>query len=418
MRFYSEDSNRSWKTNILSTAIWISLLTSLILSCIIYSLSSALGKTLLSSIDYSFLIKYTAFILFFDCICHVPFALLRLEEKPFQFMGIRFINVLITFGLNIYFVAFLKMGVEGIFKSNMITSAVTATILYAFTIPKIKFTFSSSAAKNLALFGLPFIPVGLATVTMEMLNRYIIEHLIGLEAVGIFSAGFKLGTFMLLVCTAFYYAWQPFFLKAGKKESSRLLFSRVLTYFVLVTLSFWVLLTAFIHEIIHLKFGSFYLIGTEFQACEPLVPVILLGYVFLGINQVFLPGIYFEKKTRYLAYITIIAATANVAANFILIPFLGILGSAFSSLFGYIILASSTLVVSQRLFKVPYEFRRVALLFVLAMAVGIPTYVFQPQIIIRIFVVIAFPLLLKISGFFKKDEIGALKVLIPHKSRK
>jgi len=418
MRFYSEDSDRPWKTNILSTAIWMSLLTSLILSCIIYSFSSALGKTLLSSTNYSFLIRYTAFILFFDCICHVPFALLRLEEKPFQFMGIRFINVLITFGLNIYFVAFLKMGVEGIFKSNMITSAVTATILFAFTISKIKFKFSGSAARNLALFGLPFIPAGLATVTMEMLNRYIIEHLIGLEAVGIFSAGFKLGIFMLLVCTAFYYAWQPFFLKAGKRESSRLLFSRVLTYFVLVTLSFWVLLTAFIHEIINLKFGSFHLIGTEFQACEPLVPVILLGYVFYGINQVFLPGIYFEKKTQYLAYITIIAAIANVAANFILIPFLGILGSAFSSLFGYIILASSTLIVSQRLFKVPYEFRRVILIFVLAMAIGVPSYVLQPHIIIRILIVIAFPVLLKIFGFFKKDEIKALKVLIPHKNRR
>ncbi|MCK4447052.1 MAG: oligosaccharide flippase family protein, partial [Candidatus Marinimicrobia bacterium] len=169
MRFYSEDSDPSRKTNILSTAIWMSLLTSLILSCIIYSLSAPLGKTLLLSIDHALLIRYTAFILFFDCICHVPFALLRLEEKPFQFMGIRLINVLITFGLNIYFIAFLKMGIEGIFKSNMITSAITATILYAFTISKIKFKFSGSAAKNLALFGLPFIPAGLATVTMEML---------------------------------------------------------------------------------------------------------------------------------------------------------------------------------------------------------------------------------------------------------
>ena len=149
-----------------------------------------------------------------------------------------------------------------------------------------------------------------------------------------------------------------------------------------------------------------------------MVPVILLGYVFFGINQVFLPGIYFEKKTRYLAYITIIAAIANVTANFILIPFLGILGSAFSSLFGYIVLASSTLIVSQRLFKVPYEFRRVALLFVLAMAIGIPTYILQPHIVIRILIVIAFPVLLKIFGFFKKDEIKALKVLIPHKNRR
>lgn len=418
MRFYSEESNDSRKNTILSTAIWMCLATSFLFSLIIYNLDEFLGVKLLSSSENALLIRYGSFILFFDCICHVPFAFLRLEEKPFQFMGLRLFNVLITFSLNIYFVAYLRMGVVGIFRSNLIASTVTAAILYFIIFRKIKFTFSGSKAKDLLLFGLPFIPAGLATVSMEMINRYIIRHFIGLEAVGIFSAGFKLGVFMQLVTTAFYYAWQPFFLKAGKNESSRPLFAQVLTYFVLVELSFWILLTIFLHEIVRFHIGDIYLIGIEFQSCEPIVPIILLGYIFLGINNIFLPGIYFEKKTRYIAYMTIVSAIVNITANFLLIPPLGIIGSALASLLGYIVLAFCTFAVSQKLFNVPYEYKKVVLLFFIALVIGVPIYILQPSIFIKITAVIVYPVLLKIFGVFKKEEIGKIKAIILFKKEK
>ena len=411
MRFYSDDIEKSKRATILSTATWMTLSTSAVFSIIIYSYAFPLGKVLLSSVENGLFIRYAAAILFFDCISHVPFALIRLEEKPFQFMGIRLLNVVITFGLNIYFVGVLKVGIIGIFRSNLIASTITALLLYAFTIPRIGFLFSGSTAKELAFFGLPFVPAGLASVSMEMLNRYILEYKMDLSAVGIFSTGFKLGIFMLLVTTAFYYAWQPFFLKAGKRESSRPLFSRILTYFVLVTLSIWVILTAIMHEIVHFNVKNFFLIGPEYHECESIIPIILLGYVFFGINQVFLPGIYFEKKTRYLAYITLVASVVNIAANFIFIPMFGILGSAIASLLGYIILSSLTYFASQSLFKVHYEYFRVALLFLIAFAAAFPIFLFSLSLPLRISIAIAFPVLLRLFGFFKKEELELVKTL-------
>ena len=409
MRYYSETKDTAARTSIFSTAIWLTLATSAVLSLVIFSMNGFFSLWLLEDVKYAQLMKYSAAILLFDCICHVPFALLRLEEKPYQFMAIRLLNVIVVFSLNIYFVVMLKRGVVGIFQSNIITSALTATVLYAITLSRVRFTFSGKTAKDLTMFGLPFIPAGLATVCMEMLNRYILQDLIGLDAVGIFSAGFKLGIFMLLLTTAFYYAWQPFFLKAGPQESSRTLFSRIFTYFVLIELSFWLILTAFLHEIVHFHIGNMYLIGKEYQSCESMVPFILLGYVFLGMNQVFLPGIYFEKKTRYLAYLTIFAAAVNVGANYILIPLFGMIGSAFSSLIGYFTLAVSGYFVSQRLFRVPYELRRVAFLFVLALGGGIPIIVFDLPLTIRLLIAFAFPVCLKFFGFFRKDELVSIR---------
>ncbi|HOG75060.1 MAG TPA: oligosaccharide flippase family protein [Candidatus Marinimicrobia bacterium] len=409
MRYYGESTEPAVRKRLLSTSIWLTISTSLILSGLIYGYSGFLGRVLLGDAARGELLRYSAGILFFDAIAHVPFALLRLEEQPIRFMSIRLLNVIMMFGLNIYFVAHLQRGVAGIFQSNLITSAVTTTILFILIIPRLSLQFSGESARNLILFGLPFIPAGLATVCMEMLNRYILEHLMGLEAVGVFSAGFKLGIFMLLLTNAFYYAWQPFFLKAGPQESSRLLFARIFTYFVLVELIFWLVLTALMPEIVRFHIGQIYLIGKEYQSCEPMVPIILMGYVFLGIYQMFLPGIYFEKKTRYLAYLTIFAALVNVGFNFILIPSLGILGSAFSSLIGYFTLAVCSYFVSQRLFRVPYELRRVGLLFLLTLAGGIPIWLFRPNLTIRITILVVYPLLLWLAGFFKSSEIAKLK---------
>jgi len=409
MRYYSKEKTREEKRTILSTAVILSTVTSLIFTVIIYLLSNSLSIKLLSKGEYQILIKYASFILFFDCLARLPFAYLRLKERAFTFMAIKIANVIVVFSLNIYLVAIAGKGINGIFISNLITSALTTFVAFIFLLRELKPAFSTAYATSLVLFGLPFVPAGLATVTMEMLNRYIIGHLMDLNAVGIFSAGFKLGIFMLLITTAFYYAWQPFFLKAGKKESSKSLFSRVLTYFTLTMMTVWLVLTVFIREIVNFHIGDIYLVGKEYQSCVEIVPYILLGYVFYGINLVFLPGIYFEKKTQFIAYNTIISALVNVLFNFVLIPIIGIIGSAVASMLGYLTLAICSYSVSQKLFRVEYEYKRIALLISIALIVGWTLFYFEPNPLIKIGAVLFFPIILKILGFFKKHEIDMLK---------
>jgi O-antigen/teichoic acid export membrane protein len=416
MRYYHDDEKRYNPTEVLSTAVWMTLASSAVLSVIIYLSAKPLSALLLSGSQPESLMKYAAIILFFDCINRVPFARLRMEGKPLRFITIRLINVLITLGLNVYLVAFRKVGVIGIFQSNIIASAVTAVILYSFLIFRITRSFQSALAKNLLLFGLPFVPVGLATAAMEMMNRYIVKHYLGLSAVGIFSAGFKLGIFMLLLCTAFFYAWQPFFLKAGQQESSKILFARILKYLTLVTLSFWVLLTLLMREIVGFHIGNVYLIGSQYVGCEPMIPWILLGYVFYGIHLVFLPGIYFAKKTRYLAYITALSAAVNIVANLILIPIWGIIGAAIAAAVGYLVQAISVHHVSQRLFKVHYEYARLFLITGIALIFGFSKYFIDLHLFLRLAMIVAFPILLYLFGYFKKEELRSLRSLIPFKS--
>ena len=282
-----------------------------------------------------------------------------MKEKAITFIIIKLINVVTTLGLNIYFIAIVKTGISGIFLSAFIASVITVIIVYSVTISSLRFNFSLILVKDYLKFVLPFVPAGLASIMMETIDRYIIEHLKGTATVGLYSAGYKLGIFMLLITTAFNYAWQPFFLRIGNTKEAKPVFARVFTYYILGTLFVWIALSAFIHEIVRFKLLGFSIVGPSFYDSEIIIPVVLLAYIFQGVYLNFMPGIYFEKKTHYILLFTFSGALVNIGLNFVLIPRFGIMGSAVATLAGYVTMALITFPVTQKLFKVPYEWSQI-----------------------------------------------------------
>ncbi|HJM85550.1 MAG TPA: oligosaccharide flippase family protein [Candidatus Marinimicrobia bacterium] len=355
MRYYNEADGPDAQQSLFSTALWLSLGTSCVLSFLILSGSSGLSSLLLGGDQYTHLFKLAAGILLLDAISHVPFAHLRLEGRATLFVLIKLINVITTLGMNIYLVVMKGMGLDGIFLSVAAASAVTTFSVLSATAGSLQFAFNSSSVSSLLKFGLPFLPAGLASIAMESIDRYILASLTDAATVGIYTAGYKLGIFMLLITTAFQYAWQPFFLKAGNNSESKTLFARVFSYFMVIALFVWTVITLFISEIVRLNVAGVSLIGPAFVEAQSIVPIILMAYVFQGAYLNFLPGIYFEEKTKYIAVITGLSAAVNIGVNFALIPIYGIVGAAYATLAGHGTMAVTTYFTSKKLFPVLYD---------------------------------------------------------------
>ncbi len=345
-----------------STAFWLSIVTSAVLSLLIASLSRPLAQLIAGSLESEKLFVYCAGILFLDTIAIVPLAFLRLRNRAVQFTTIRMLNVLTTLGLSIYLVAVMKIGINGVFLSVLAASMVTAAGSFLTALPEIRLSFSAVVAKNLVKFGLPFVPAGLASIAMEMIDRIILQHLKDTATVGIYSAGYKLGIFMLLITTAFNYAWQPFFLKQGDKPESKPLFSRIFTLYAALSLFVWLAITLFIPEIIRINISGYSLIGPDYYYAETIVPFILIAYVLQGAYFNFLPGIYFAKKTGYIALVTVAGAVVNIILNFVLIPPYGITGAALATIAGHGTMAVATYFISRRFFVVPYKWGNIVTL--------------------------------------------------------
>jgi O-antigen/teichoic acid export membrane protein len=419
LRFYALEEGDEARKKVLSTTLLMTFCTSSIFFLGLYLFAVPLSGMILGRPQAAGLLKMAAGILFFDTLATTPYLLLRLEERSKRFVAYRFANVLLNLGLNIYLVAYVRMGVSGVFLSNLIASGFSLLILLPVLWKKMILRFYPEVAGELLRFGLPFIPSGLASMTMELIDRYMLRGMKGLEVVGVYNAGYKLGLFMLLVVMAFKFAWQPFFLKLGRdEERATKSFAAVLTYFVLSGGFFLLAVSFFVDDLVRMQLGGLTIFGSDFWAGTRVVPIILLAYVMLGAYLIFLPGIYLKKKTRYVPLFTGLGAAVNVLGNLLLIPRWGIMGAAWATFAGYLVMALSLYTAVQRIYPVHYQYGRLAkLVFVSVLIYLLRQWFGEPLFLRVLLLLICYPLGLFATNFFTAGERGHLRHLLHLPSR-
>jgi O-antigen/teichoic acid export membrane protein len=142
-------------------------------------------------------------------------------------------------GLNIYFVIYLMKGVQGVFEANIVASGLIFLITLPIIYNRIDLqSFDKKIFKDVLLFALPFLPAGLFTMVMELSDRYLLEWLADTSAVGLYSAGKKLGMLGLVIIMGFNMGWTPYFLKRIKEKDARSDFSKITSILVLRTYRF------------------------------------------------------------------------------------------------------------------------------------------------------------------------------------
>ncbi len=411
LRFYVLKEKGFTHQNVFSTAFFSVLGISTLLSIGILLFSDYFSVLCFESPEYSHIIKYTAGILFFDALAVLPFLTMRAEERSLTFMLLKLINISMTTGLNLYFV--MQRGVEGIFIANLISSAATFLLVSPIIIKKLTFDLSSTVYKEIMSFGLPYIIPGISIISMELIDRFFIERILGESVAGVYGAGYKLAMAMSIAVAAFRFAWHPFFLSIANKKNARNIYARVLTYFVATSGWIYLIIVYFIYDIIsfEIPFIGGYLIKQDYWDGIAIVPVCMLAYIFYGIYTNFVVGIYIKKKSVFLAGITGFSALLNMALNFYLVPIYGMMGAATAKVVSYAYMAFLLLVVTQKIYSIQYEYKRIihcalicAAFFFLFDKVLQNTHIF-----IRIIVITAYPFMLYSTRYFNVDEKNALK---------
>jgi O-antigen/teichoic acid export membrane protein len=90
------------------------------------------------------------------------------------------------------------------------------------------------------------------------------------------------------------------------------------------------------------------------------VPVIVLAYYFQTAADLMESGLYVSRKTDWKLPITLGSTVVILGLYALLIPLGGIHGAAWGTLLGFMVMAALTGIVTQRVFPVRYEWRRVA----------------------------------------------------------
>lgn len=387
--------------------------TAVVLSALIYFASPSVSLLLFGPGEYIFFVKAAALILLFDTFSNLPYLILRVEEKSITYSTIRVIRFVLELILNVFFLVFLKMGVKGILYANIIAAIINIIILLPYQTRYFKGRFDKTVLKQLLLFGLPLIPNSLAYMVVEVSDKYLMRLLLDKETLGIYSANYKFGSILLFLVIAFRTAWQPFFLKVSSSPDARKIYSKVLTYFILIGVGIIISVSYLIEYIVKIPLpGSMTLLGSDYFSGLQIIPVILSAYLFYGIYVNFTVGIYINKKTKLMIIFTGLAAVINVGSNFYLMPAFGIMGAATATLLSYLVMALSIFIANQKIYPIQYEYNRITFLMIVLAGMLFILYYFEPHLLMRIVLLLVLPVVFMISGFIKRDEIQAVRSLL------
>lgn len=329
----------------------------------------------------------------------------RQEAKTYTYISGFFFLLLIS--LNISFVQYLDLGIDGILMANCIT-VWSINLLLPF-----KFLSKGNVSKywmyTLLQFGLPLIFSRFGWLVLNSADRYFLGYFRNLEEVAIYSLGYKVG---LIVQTAiivpFQLGWGPYiFTKFSTNDEESLKdFSLIFTYLLFGFSWVGLFLIVFAEEMIY------FLGSNNYPQATHVVPFVIFAYLFSSIYYWAGNLLHLAKKTTLLSTIVFAMALINLLLNYLLVPSWGWLASAFVTIISIGGTGLLTLAISQQFIKVPLQRKRIWKLCLNVMIISI-LFLFTlqiPDIIMRMvgkaLLVALFPLLFIGTGFFTMEEMN------------
>jgi O-antigen/teichoic acid export membrane protein len=384
-RFFTKEKE---KGKVVSTSFISLLTTTLLFFGLMYSYSDEL--TYYFGFSDPLYLKILIAVTTLDTLVVLPYAYLRVTNRPIRFMFFKVLNILIYAFFNLYFLwyvpyalgqgayvpEFIASGfsehplVLYIFVANLLASAATFLLLLP-TLLKFQMTFDRKLLGRMLMYGLPIMISSIAYVTNENLDKLLLEHYFGKEEMGIYAACYKLGVFMTLYILAFKLGAEPFFFNQADKKNAKDTYARIMTWFLIFGALFMLIVVGFIDLFAGLLLGK-----EEYFAALMIVPVILLANLFLGIYYNLSIWFKLTDKTRYGMYFSLAGAMITLALNLALIPVLGIMASAWATLAAYLTMVLLSYFYSRKYYPIPYTLKKSGLLLVLATGLSYLSFVF------------------------------------------
>ncbi|MCS7037019.1 MAG: polysaccharide biosynthesis C-terminal domain-containing protein [Saprospiraceae bacterium] len=364
-----EDRERAY-----STGVWSLLATTAVVVTAMLVFAPSIADALRYPAHPEY-VRWFALILGLDCLAELPFARLRMEQRPLRFAAIRLTNIGVNIGMNLFWLVFCPWAsrhgygwvhavwspdnpVGYIFLSNLIASAVTMLLLSA-QLRRVKALFDADLWRRMVTYAAPLIIVSFAGIVDEMFSRAMLKYLLpgsteeNLAQVGIFGANYKLAALISLFTQAYRYAAEPFFFRNAHTDNALQNQARVTQWFTAAAVAGMLGILLFLDVVK-------YFIAPHYWSGLHVVPILLMANVFLGVYYNFSAWYRLKDRTVLGAWISTAGAALTVGLNLWLIPRFGYTGAAWVTLVCYAFLCVTTWYMGRRHYPVPYPLGRMA----------------------------------------------------------
>ena len=307
----------------------------------------------------------------FQCI---PFAYLRYKHRPWKFVALKMLFIVLNITLNIvYFVVLPAMysnpsthgfaasvydpnvGVGYVFRLNLFCTAII-TFFFWKELTGFRWVFDKILFRKMLSYSWPILLLGITGILNQTADKILFPIVSpgaeGHVQLGIYGAAAKIAMIMAMITQAFRYAYEPFVFGSAKEKGSRDTYAKAMKYFIIFTLLAYLGVVGYLDV---LK----YIIGRDYWEGLKVVPVVMAAEIMMGVY--FNLSFWYKliDKTIYGAWFSGVGCVVLVLINVLLIPKYGYMACAWAGVAGYGTSMLLSYFVGQKKYPINYPLKSI-----------------------------------------------------------
>ncbi len=403
-RFYFDEADDAGKRRVIRTSFWFTMAMGTGGLVAGLALAGPISDLLFGTTEHADLVRAA----FVGLWAHVNYeqmtSLFRVEQRSVAYLVATLINLALTVAATVLLVVVWDKGPIGVIVGNFTGTLVVYAGLLAYRREPLGLELDRPLLREMNRFGMPLVPSALFLWALNFSDRFFLVKLAGPREVGLYSIGVRVASAIILLLAAFRTAWPAFAYSIEDDREAARTYSFVLTYLVAVTSWMALALGVLAPWLVQL------LTTEEFYPAERVVAPLAFAAAAFGAYIVVVIGIGRARQTRSNWWITGAAAALNVVLNVALIPEYGMMGAAVATIGAYGVLFLGMAWKAQRVFPVPYQWRRVATAYGTAVGLTVVARMLDLPLGGAIALVAVYPLVLLPLGFFLPEELRRLRL--------
>jgi O-antigen/teichoic acid export membrane protein len=409
-RYYWDKDHRENQKGIFFMTLIVQIAVSLVICSALIPLSGTFSNILFSKTDWSQVVTLVILSSGLQSLNNIVNTLMRLQSRSVLYTVANLFKLGMVLLLTILFIIRFRMGLEGIYLAQVFGNIFFLAVLSSYTFRNSRIYFEWNLIRQMNAYGYPLLIANIAAAMLTVIDRYSLNSMAVLKSVALYTLAFKITSVLkLVVADSIKLAISPVMFKWMDRPDNKRFYSKVLLYSSYVLMFSVVGISLFSYELIKVMTNS-----TQFWSAAAIIPVLGLSVFFGNMKDIVVYGLHFEKKTGIISIIIIITTLLSLGLNILLIPLLDLTGAALATLISQIIFWLLCNHFSQKAFFVPYEYFKLAILFITGtilsfISLKLNTLDILPRLILKTAALLSFPFLLYPAGFYEKVEIQAIR---------
>ncbi|HSZ06813.1 MAG TPA: lipopolysaccharide biosynthesis protein [Solirubrobacteraceae bacterium] len=414
IRFYFNDADTARRDRVARTATATVAWTTTVASLVAVAFAGELSKLLLGQHD-PLLIDCAILGLWAFTNLEMAYAQLRVDQRTRAYVYASGANVTMTVAFTVFLVVFANQGARGLLLGNFGASAVVLLGLWWVLRRRFSLRVQVSDLRAMLRFGLPTVPADASVYALQVADRFYLLRVYSEGSAGLYAVALKLATVVFVAVRGFQYAWPPLAYSIDSDEEAAKLYSLVTTYYTLATGVVVCGVALLGRWMVRL------LAGPEYLDAYKALPWLALGWALYGLYLVFVVIAGRARVTTRNFPAAAAGLAVNVALLLLLVPHggvnLGIAGAGIALCGAYAVMLAVMYLLTRGLFKVGFEWLRLAHLAAILAGVAVSGELLLPThglagLALRVVWLALVPALLALTRFFHPHELVQARSLV------